>query len=104
MLLILDNHEGRYGIRDLQKAKHNCNILLILPPLCSHRLQPLDVTGFGPFKTFYNQAVDIWMVNHPGTPITIYEIVELIGVVFPEAFTPTNVIKGFDRTGVSPLI
>lgn len=101
VLLILDNHEGRYGIRGLQKTKDNCVILLPLPPHCSHRLQPLDVTGFGPFKTFYNQAADNWMVNHPGTPITIFEIAELIGVAFPEAFTPTNVINGFDRTRVS---
>lgn len=42
------------------------------------------------------------MVNHRGTPITIYEIAELIGVAFPKAFTPTNVLKGYDQTRVYP--
>lgn len=49
VLLILDNHES-YTV--LKYCKENGVQLLTLPPHCSHRLQPLDVTCFGPFKTY----------------------------------------------------
>ena len=32
--------------------------LLILPPHCSHLLQPLDVGVYGPLKRFHAQEVD----------------------------------------------
>ena len=53
--------------------------LLTLPPHCSHKLQPLDRSVYGPFKTFYNQAANAFMVSHPGKTIFIYDVAELVG-------------------------
>jgi len=43
------------------------------------------------------------MFNHPGTPISIYEIAELVGTSYPLAFTPTNIQSGFRVSGISPF-
>lgn len=102
ILLILDNHESHCDIRVLNYCKQNGVVLLTLPPHCSHKLQPLDVACFGPFKAYYNRAMDDWLLNHPGTPLTIYNIAELTGSAFPQALVPCNIIKGFQRTGISP--
>lgn len=100
ILLILDNHESHYGIKVLEKAKQNGIILLTIPPHCSHRLQPLDITCFGPFKAFYNRAIDQWLLNHPGTPLTMYDIAGVVGNSFYAAFVPSNITSGFEKTGI----
>lgn len=102
MLLILDNHESHCDYNVLEYCKRNGVELLTLPPHCGHRLQPLDVTCFGPFKTYYNNAMDQWLINHPGVPINIYNIAEIVGISYHQAFTPSNILKEFQRTGIIP--
>lgn len=102
LILICDNHESHMNIEVINMARKNGIILLTLPPHCSHRLQPLDVSVYGPFKGYYNSAADKWMLNHPGMTISIYEIAELVGEAFPRAFTPMNIQKGFLKTGIYP--
>ncbi|KAJ8953441.1 hypothetical protein NQ318_023560 [Aromia moschata] len=77
LVLIFDNHESHISVEVINMAKENGVILLTLPPHCSHKLQPLDVIIYGPFKGYYNTAADKWMLNHPGMTISIYEIAEL---------------------------
>ena len=43
-------------------------------PLHSHRLQPLDVGVFGPFKTALKVAFYNFNIEHPGKPLTIKNI------------------------------
>jgi hypothetical protein len=43
------------------------------------------------------------MTNHPGKPITIYEIASLVGSSLPLAFTPSNILAGFRASGISPF-
>ncbi|KAF2892328.1 hypothetical protein ILUMI_13846 [Ignelater luminosus] len=65
-----------------------------------HKMQPLDLSCFGPFKGYYNKAADEWMLNHPGTLMSIYGIASVTGQAFPSAFTPTNITKGFEKFGI----
>ena len=102
-LLICDNHESHMGIRVLDIAKENGVIMLTLPPHCSHKMQPLDLTVFGPLKAYYNTEVDAWMLRNPGVPITIYQIAECIGHGLPKALTPSNIIAGFNKSGIFPF-
>lgn len=102
-LLILDNHDTHCAYDAIQLAKENGIILLTLPPHTSHKLQPLDRTVYGPLKTFYDNACDEWLLTHPGETITIYNIAELVGKVYPLAFTPQNIHSGFRATGIWPL-
>lgn len=102
VLLIMDNHESHISIAIIDKAKDNGVVLLTLPPHTSHHLQPLDRCVFGPFKSQYNRAAERWMLNNPGKPITIYDVAELIGQAYPVSFTPKNIIKSFEVTGICP--
>ena len=103
VLIIMDNHDSHITIDALNVAKENGIILLTFPPHCSHKLQPLDRTIFGPFKHYYTQAANGYMNNHPGCTISIHNIAELVGKAYPGAFTPRNITAGFKVSGIFPF-
>lgn len=69
----------------------------------SHRLQPLDVAVYGPFKTRYRIAMNEWMLSNPGQTVTIYQIAQFVNEAYLAAFNLTNVTKSFMKTGIYPL-
>lgn len=79
--------------------------LVTFHPHTSHKMQPLDRGVFGPFKTFYNTAMNNWMSisTNVGKPATIYDVAESVGRSFPLAFTPNNILTGFKKSGLYPL-
>lgn len=102
-LMVMDNHESHISVEAISYAKDNGIHLLTIPPHTSHKMQPLDRTVYGPFKSHYNRACDDWMMQHPGKTMTIYEVAECAGIAFPQAFTPRNIISGFRTTGIHPF-
>ncbi|KAB0805123.1 hypothetical protein PPYR_02093 [Photinus pyralis] len=102
VLLILDNHNSHMSPNGLDVYKNNGIILLTLPPHTSHKLQPLDVYVYGPFKTYFNQESDSFMVNNPGKTINLKNIPTLAGRAHQRAFTPLNITKGFEHRGICP--
>ena len=86
-ILILDNHDSHISIETIDLSKENGVTLLTLPPHCSHKLQPLDRSVYGPFKTFCNQAANSFMVSHPGKTIIIYDVAELVGKADEQTLT-----------------
>lgn len=103
VLLIFDNHESHISIDVITFAKENGIVLLTLPPHSSNKLQPLDVAVYSPFKRYYNAAVDNWLVNHPGTPITIYQVSQLVSEAYSPAFSKSNIESAFAKTGIFPF-
>jgi len=101
-LLIMDNHESHISLECIDKAKSNGITILTLPPHCSNRMQPLDVSVYGPFKSFYNHSVDSWLQAHPGKTISIYEVAACVGKAFEKSMTPSNIKSGFKSTGIFP--
>ncbi|XP_030767040.1 uncharacterized protein LOC115890832 [Sitophilus oryzae] len=102
-ILVLDNHDSHISPKALNTCKLNGIHLLTLPPHTSHRLQPLDVSVFGPFKKYYNEQADAWMVSHPGQTISLKNIPALVGLAYVRAFSPSNITKGFSTTGIYPF-
>ncbi|KAJ8909638.1 hypothetical protein NQ315_015330 [Exocentrus adspersus] len=102
-LLIYDNHQSHISIEAIRTAKENGVTVLTLPPHCSHKLQPLDVSICFSFKSFYNSAVDAWMIKNRGGTVTIYEIGEFVSVAHDRAMTPQNIKSGFKKTGIFPF-
>jgi len=102
VLLILDNHSSHLSIAAIEYCRQNGVIMLTLPPHSSHMIQPLDVTFFGPFKTYYSQACDNWMVSHPGRPITECQTGLLVKQAYERAATVGIAVKGFAETGIWP--
>ena len=103
ILLLLDNHSSHLSLEAISIAKDNGIIMLSFPPHCSHKLQPLDVSVYGPFKKFLRCAQDLWLRNHAGNPMSIYDIPGLVAEALPKALTPANITSGFRACGISPL-
>ncbi|XP_060717119.1 uncharacterized protein LOC132839923 [Tachysurus vachellii] len=77
-------------------------VLLTFPPHCSHKLQPLDRSVFGPFKRMENSASDDWMSGNPGKTMSIYDIPGIVRIALPTAATQKNIQAGFQCTGMGP--
>ncbi|KAF7281087.1 hypothetical protein GWI33_005145 [Rhynchophorus ferrugineus] len=60
-------------------------VVMTFPPHCSRKLQPLDLTVYGPLKNYYNKALTDWMVSNPGKIVTIYKIPKLTAIAIPLA-------------------
>lgn len=103
VILIIDNHESHITIGSLNFCKKNGIILVSLPPHTSNKLQPLDCTVFKSFKTAFNIACNDWMLTNPGKMISIYEIAGLCGQAYEISFTPKNISRGFEVTGIWPF-
>ncbi len=76
--------------------------MLSFPPHCSHRLQPLDRSVYGPLKRHINSTCDAWMRNNPGKTMSIYDIPGIAAIAYPLAATPLNIQAGFRVAGVQP--
>lgn len=103
VFLLLDNHESHISVEVLDFCKEIGIILMTFPPHCSHKLQPLDLTVYGPLKNYYNKALTDWMVSNPGRTVTIYDIPKLAALAIPQAFKQKNIQKGFEISGIWPF-
>ncbi|KAJ3655638.1 hypothetical protein Zmor_014759 [Zophobas morio] len=103
VLLIVDGHSSHKSLNALEKAKKHGIVLLCLPAHCTHRLQPLDVSFFGPLETYFNAACALWMKNHVGRTITLYQISGLFCAAYSKSATVENALSGFRSSGISPL-
>ena len=101
-LLLQDNHESHICIKGLDFAKENGIVMFLFPPHCTHRLQPLDRSIYGPFKKYFNTAADEWHLNNCGKGITIYNFPALVAIAYTNAVTPSNIQAGFKSTGIYP--
>lgn len=103
VLLIFDNHCSHIDYIIVKFAKDNGIILLTFPPHCSHALQPLDVSVFGPFKSALKKSHNQWLQAHPGKRISIKEVAHLCRIPYMEKITPANISPGFSQTGICPF-
>ena len=103
VLLILDNHLSHISIAAITFAKENGIVLLTIPPHTSNKLQPLDLTVFGPFRTFVSQGINDWMISNPGKTISIYNLPLICSTAWDGAATFVNIKSGFLSSGIFPL-
>ena len=74
--------------------------LLIFPPHCIHRIQPLDVAVCGLFKQFYASFLDARQISNPSQSTNIYNVANLSGKGILQ--TPENISSGLRAAGVCP--
>ncbi|KAK9737048.1 CENP-B N-terminal DNA-binding domain [Popillia japonica] len=103
ILIIMDNHETYCSLEAILYAKENGMVLLTFPPHTSHRLQPLDVTVYSPFKSRYAVALNDWIISNPGKAATIRDLAMIVNVAYQSTFTIKNIIEWFRKTGIWPL-
>lgn len=102
-VLFMDNHESHLSLEVVDMARENGLTIVTFPPHCSHRLQPLDVSVYGPFKTYYRKSVDEWNLSNPGQRISIYNLPTCFSYGFNRAFSYENIAAGFRKSGIFPL-
>ena len=71
----------------------------------NYKIKSLNRSVFGPFKGFYNIAVNDWVLtpSNSGKPIIIYNAASLAGLAYPTAFCQTNIVNGFQLARFVPL-
>lgn len=102
-LLILDNHESHKSYAALDFASKNHVIFLSIPPHTSHRLQPLDVSVYGPIKKFFEIEINAFQKEYPGRVINQFDVAKLFSAAYLKGATPANAISGFRSSGIYPF-
>jgi len=103
VVLLLDGHASHKTLDAVEFCRCNNITLLSFPPHTTHKLQPLDLSFFGPLKKFYNSACDNWMAMNPGKRIGFYDIAGLFRIAYLRAATMEKGISGFAAGGIFPL-
>ncbi|KAF2879053.1 hypothetical protein ILUMI_27147 [Ignelater luminosus] len=85
ILLILDKHNSHSTLEAYEFCKANYITMLSIPPHSSHRLQPLDITFFGPLKKAYNCESGLFQK------------------AYSKVASMDKAISGFRATGISPI-
>lgn len=98
-LLILDNHNSHISPLGLDICKQNGIVLLTIPPH-EPQITTMDVAVYGPFKTYFNQAYDDFMVQNSGQIISIKDIAKLVGITYQQTFAPLNITKEFSKSDI----
>lgn len=103
ILLLLDGHSSHTkNLAVTEKARKYNVTILSLPPHCSNKLQPLDVSFMAPFKTFYSNAAEVYLRSNPGHVIGQYNIMQLMKTAFEKAATMSTAVNGFKKCGLWP--
>ncbi|XP_053388230.1 uncharacterized protein LOC128551405 [Mercenaria mercenaria] len=102
ILLILDGHKSHVSVGLSEWALQYGIIIFILPPHCSHILQPMDVGCFGPFQRIYDAQCHK-LIRQSSTIITRYNICEVACQVYTKALSSENIQSSFRRSGIYPF-
>lgn len=104
VLLILDGHSTHVrNLEVINKARLHGVVIICLPPHCSHKIQPLDVSFMKPLSTYYNSEVTKWLRNHPGRTVSTFQVAQLLTPAFQKAATAQTAANGFRKTGLWPV-
>jgi DDE superfamily endonuclease len=76
--------------------------VLCLPAHTSHILQPLDVSIFPPMKASYASACTKYKRENPTINFTKTTMASIIGTIWRDVMTQSNIKAGFRKTGIHP--
>lgn len=103
VLLILDNHGSHISLPSYEFCRENYIHVLSIPPHTSHRLQPLDISFFGPLKSVFNRECDKFMRSNTYKKITPYDIATIFNAAYMSVATIEKGVSGFRSTGIYPV-
>ena len=86
-VFFLDKHISHLSIEVVAEARKKGVYMITFPPKCSHKMQPLDVAVYGPFKRFQASFCDASLTSYPRSTISSYENAKTSGKVCDSAFT-----------------
>ena len=87
-------------------CKQNGIILLSFPSHCSHKLQSLERSVYGPLKKCYNTACNSWMKLSPGKKWAFMIYLQWLQQLFhlPQLQTTFNLVLNAQEVGLSTLM
>ena len=101
-LLIMDGHSSHITGSLIAFCIEKEIDLLILPPHCSHLLQPLDVGVYGPMKRYHAQEVDRY--SRAGIQrIQRSDWVQLFQKIREKGLSCQNIKSGWKGAGLNPF-
>jgi hypothetical protein len=102
-LLIADGHGSHIQGDFIAYCMENKIDLLIMPPHCSHILQPLDVGVFAAFKRFH--TIETHAISRLSSQrIPRAEWIELLSRAREKAMSKENILSGWRGTGLWPAL
>ena len=102
-LLILDGHHSHVTLEVVHKCRKVGLDLVTLPSHTSHRLQPLHVGVFAPFKRYFKRYRDAWSVSNKEKGASKQTLAMWVSKALERALTRSNITAGFCTTGIYPL-
>ena len=103
VLVLYDGHKSHVSLSLIEWAKSENVILFVFPPHCSHLLQPLDVSCFGPFENAWNSACHHYMRETGGKLVTRNDVCRLACKVYSSTITACNIQSAFKKSGLIPF-
>ena len=100
-ILLFDGHNSHVNINFLQYCIDNRVIPICLPPHTSHRLQPLDVSVFSPYKHAYRMELQQGFENHE-VGVSKRNFYEIVSNARLKALTSENIRSGFWSSEMIP--
>lgn len=75
--MLIEKQESHISIEAIEYARSNGIVFLSFSPRTSHKLPPLDVSVYRPFKSKLMVAFYDWHANNVGKTLTIHNVAEL---------------------------
>jgi hypothetical protein len=102
-VLILDGHNSHVTLEVVKATKGVGLDLVSLPSHTLHALQPLDVSVFKPFKTYFREYRNYWTSRNVGQKATKEALAQWVSLALRKALNQNNITKGFSKIGIFPL-
>lgn len=103
VLLLMDNHGSHISLQCYDFCRTHHIHVVSLPPHSSHRLQPLDVSFYGPLKNAFNKECDNFMKTNFHQNITPYDIAPIFSKAYLRIATLEKAVAGFKACGIFPF-
>ena len=102
VLLVLDNHGSHISLESYEFCRANHINVVSLPPHTSHKLQPLDLSFYGPLKKAFNIQCDRFLRANRFQKITVYDIASIFNEAYMNVATIEKGVSGFAASGIFP--
>ena len=99
-LLIVDGHNLHVTLEVVHKCKGVGLDLLTLSNHTSHKLQPLDVDVFAPFKWYFKRYKDVWLLKNKDKGDSKHILAMWMLKALKRVLTCQNITSGFQSTGI----
>lgn len=102
-LIVLDGHGRHMDVETIEEVNNLRIFILKFLAHTTHKLQPLDLSVFAPFKNYFRPERASWMEKNRGVDINRFELADLASRAFKRDLTTSNIMFGVRRTRIWPL-